>query len=98
MNDMFNCVAPIYVYFGAQISSFLTSCFTTWTKHFEAQRTKIEGNPANGAAKPTLLKSNVAFRYHELRDATGGFHKKNLVGTGGFAKVPTILSSLCHSS
>jgi len=37
--------------------------------------------------QPPLLKSNLAFRYEELRLATDGFSRKNRIGVGGYAKV-----------
>ena len=85
---MCSCVAPLYVYIGHHISSLLDNCFTTnWSKRLEFEKHEIELNPETTAAKPPLLKSNVAFRYKELADATAGFNKKNLIGVGGFANV-----------
>ncbi|KAG0556380.1 hypothetical protein M758_11G047800 [Ceratodon purpureus] len=86
---MCSCVGPIYVYLGAELSSF----FNTWVgwsawplKRLENENLKA-ANGATHLVKQPTLKSNVTFKYKELQDATGSFNKKNLIGVGGFAKV-----------
>lgn len=86
---MCSCVAPIYAYLGSQLSSFFntwTPWTASWTKRLEIDGAKL-ANGSKHLIKQSTLKSNVAFQYAELQEATGSFCKKNLIGVGGFAKV-----------
>ena len=89
------------MYLGNQLSTLFSSWATwdAWTKRLEIEQTKSVKDVKHLPKQPTL-KSNVAFRYKELEEATAGFSKKNLIGVGGFAKViffPDLLFILLQS-
>lgn len=98
------CALSLALCWGAKICAFFWGCFTRWRKLFDAvpsaAASSSSGIPQPSshttrllAVAPTqhlpLLKSNLAFRYEELRLATDGFSRKNRIGVGGYAKVHT---------
>jgi hypothetical protein len=94
------CALSLALYWGAKICASFWGCFTRWRKLFDAVPSAASGIPQPSSdtttllavaptQQPPLLKSNLAFRYEELRQATDGFSRKNRIGVGGYAKVRT---------
>jgi hypothetical protein len=96
------CAFSLALYWGAKICAFFWGCFTRWRKLFDAVPSAASSSeipqPSSDTTtllavaptqQPPLLKSNLAFRYEELRLATDGFSRKNRIGVGGYAKVHT---------